>query len=173
MQNNIKTKKIKKFNVLDVVVILLVILLIATFIYRIYVGVDKVSNQENSKYVMTFECDSEYNSLLDYLQSGEAVYLEYDGVFLGRLYADDESTKEAVYEIIDESANAGTGSSTSIEYRKIKIGGQLKLNVDAVKVKNGSYYVIGDTNITKGSVLNVYTDKAEFTITVIDISHVK
>ena len=40
MKNGNKSDVIRRFNVFDLIVILLVIVLIASFIYRIYVGAD-------------------------------------------------------------------------------------------------------------------------------------
>lgn len=168
-------KTIRRFNVFDIIVILLVVVLIASFVYRIYVGVDKTSGQSRSKYAISFECDSEYNSLLKYVKEGDAIYFEHDGVLLGYVYAKDDSENGAIYEIIDNTAN-GSGSTGGaepndavVEYEKVRIGGFIKLNVDAVKSKNGNHYTIGDTNISNGSVISVYTEKTTFTLTVKDI----
>ena len=171
-----KAKTIRRFNVFDVIVILLVIVLIASFVYRIYVGVDKIPGQSSrAKYAISFECDAEYNSLLEYIQAGDAVYFDHDGTLLGYLYARDDNEGGAVYEITGttpdtvESAEDVEADDTVVEYEKIKIGGSIKLNVDTVKAKNGNHYVIGDTNISNGSVIKVYTEKATFTITVKDV----
>lgn len=188
-----KNTSAKRFNVFDVVILLLVIALIVTFIYRIYVGVDKISGNSEAKYVMSFECDAEYANILKYLKDSDAVYFEFDGTLLGYLYAGDEDEHGAVFQIVDdiptfangsESSTDGTESGTesaptdntvdlSIQknkYEIIKIGGQISLNSETVKVKNGGYYVIGDINVTEGSVINVYTETAEFTIMVKNIS---
>ena len=44
------------------------------------------------------------------------------------------------------------------------------MNSETVKVKSGNYYSIGDTNFTVGSVIEVYTDDAIFTLKVAKIS---
>ena len=175
MKNDNKTKAIRKFNVFDIIVILLIIVLIASFVYRIYVGVDKISSQSRAKYAISFECDSEYNSLLKYIKEGDAVYFEHDGTLLGYIYTKDDSENGPIYELVDDNLNSDestekTESDTSIvEYEKIQLGGFIKLNVDTVKAKNANHYVIADTNVSKGSVINVYTEKATFTITVKNI----
>ena len=175
MQKGNNTKAIRKFNVFDIIVILLVIVLIASFVYRIYMGVDKISGQSRAKYAISFECDSEYSSLLKYIQEGDAVYFEHDGVLLGYIYAKDDSDDGAVYQVVDKTRNAEDSvesvesDDTVVEYEKITIGGFIKLNVDTVKAKSGSHYVIGDTNISNGSVIRVYTEIATFTITVKDV----
>lgn len=183
MSNTNKTQK--RMNLFDVVVILLVLCLIATLVYRIYVGIDKISGQANSEYIVEFECDSEYNSLLEYVREGDAVYLASNGDLLGYIYAPGDD-HDAFYEIVDdiptfakdaaeEETDLDEGAPfvlPSYEYDIIKIGGKIRLNSDAFKVKNGGYYVVGNVNITKGSIINVYTETAEFTLTVKDISTV-
>lgn len=101
-----KEKKDKKgLNIFDAVVILLVVCLLGTLGYRLYSGIGKdASGISNAKYVMTFECDEEYNSLLRYLENGDAVYLASGGELLGYLYAGAEHERGAIYEILDENA---------------------------------------------------------------------
>ncbi len=183
MKNDNKSDVIRRFNVFDLIVILLVIVLIASFVYRIYVGVDKVSDKAVGRYAINFESDSEYNSLLKYVKEGDAVYFEHSGVLLGYLYAGEDDENGAIYELIDDIPTFAEKESTDTaeeaenvelvaagaEYKKIKIAGQIRLNVDTVKIKNAGHYVIGDTNICEGSVINVYTEKARFTLTVKDI----
>ena len=182
---------VKKFNVFDVVVILLVISLIATFVYKIWVGAEKVSRRIESQYIISFECDSSYNSALKYLKDGDAVYFASNGTLLGYLSSDEENDNAAIFEIIDDiptfadEAN-GTSSpdgesdlpvanelSVYNGYKTIKMGGQIAMNVDTVKVKIGGYYTIDDMNVTEGSVIKVYTDTVEFTITVKSIQRME
>ena len=181
---------IKKFNVFDIVVILLVISLIATFVYKIYVGADKISRGVASQYIISFECDSSYNSALKYLKEGDAVYFA-NGTLLGYLSPDEENDNEAIFEIIDDIptfADEGNGTSSpdgesdlpSVSelsvysgYKTIKMGGQIAMNVDTAKVKTGGYYSVDDMNITEGSIIKVYTDTVEFTITVKSIQRME
>ena len=190
MANTNKSRK--KMNLFDVVVILLVLSLIATMIYRIYSGIEIGSVGADSEYVVEFECDSEYSSLLDYVSKGDSVYFVSNGDLLGYIYASDNDEYGAFYEIIDDiptyadetadsdSTVAETEETASEEfadyvaskrsYDIVKIGGKIRLSSDAFKVKTGGYYTVGDINITKGSVISVYTENAEFTITVKDIT---
>ncbi len=165
-----QAKKAKlRLNVIDVMIILLVVALIATVVYRVYTGVTEKTTNKGSKYTVTFECDSEYKSMLKYLASGQAVYFESDGRLLG--YLDDPNTDDsvgAVYEHEPISATVGTG-----EYKKTSMRGQLRLNPEAVKVKTGGYYAIGERNITEGSKIDVYTNETCFTLTVLSISAIE
>lgn len=187
-----KEKRKIRINIFDVVVILLVLALVVTLVLRIYSGANKLTRQADASYVMEFECESEYNSLLTYVNSGDAVYFESNGYLLGYLYADENSEHGVMYEIIDDiptfadeavSTDEKSEETTEFDvdgvdesavfipsYDKIRIGGALTLNSDAIKVKNGGYYTIGEINVTEGSVINVYTDTVEFTLKVINIS---
>ena len=59
-----KKRDRKKLNPFDVVVVLLILCLVGTLGYRVYEGVANPSFQKDSKYVVTFECDEEYNSVI-------------------------------------------------------------------------------------------------------------
>jgi hypothetical protein len=203
-------KKKKGINAFDAVVILLLLCLFATFAYRIYTGFGESDDGvAGSKYVMEFQCDKEYNSILRYLEGGDAVYFASDGKLLGYLYVGSEYENGAIYEIADVGARAALPETPSEEqtemtletvgaedgaveiesgandgyylptptlpaadqfYHLVRLGGQLALNSETVKVKNGNYYSIGDTNFTVGSVIEVYTDDAVFTLKVAKIS---
>lgn len=216
-------KERKKINPFDVIVIILIVCLLFAFAYRIYTGVADEAHRNEIKYVMEFECEEEYDSLLNHLAEGDAVYFAADGKLLGYLYAGEDSEKGAVYGIISDiptfagdgeldipQLNAGeneTGTSetdteaesesssesesvsdvTDTEddgsakvqndaealYKKIKLGGTIRLNIETVRVKSGNYYSIEDTNFVEGSVIEVYTDKAVFTLKVVNITIVE
>lgn len=165
-------KSKKRLNVIDVLIILLVVALIATVAYRIYAGVSEKRSSLQSRYFITFECDSEYNSMLKYLTGGKAVYFCSNGELLGYLYdADKEDGIDAVYEIKSgDSSNAELSDETMYTYRKVRLAGWIKLDSEAVKVRNGGYISINGSNITEGSVISVFTDETEFTLKVIGIS---
>ena len=189
---SVKEKKKIHINIFDVVVILLVVALLVTLIFRIYSGANKFSRKAEATYVLEFECDSEYNSLLNYVNEGDAVYFVSNGDVLGYLYADENGEIGVMYEILDDiialaeetvpndnepEENIGIevegveeSAAVNSSYRKIKIGGRLTLSSEAVKVKTGGYYTVGDINVTEGSIINVYTDTTEFTLKVISIS---
>lgn len=191
MKKNTARKTPRKINVFDVVIILLIVLLIGTLIYRIYISNDKESTQSGTKYVIYFECDNVYNSLISYLEEDEAVYLQ-SGELLGYFYCKDGDEKGAVYELVDdiptyaeeldksseESIQIKNDDNISVDeasnitntnYRMIKIGGNIRLSYEAVRVQKGNYFSIGNTNITEGSTVKVFTDDAEFILTVKDI----
>lgn len=174
-----KKKDRKKINPFDVVVVLLILCLVGTLGYRVYQGVADPSFQKDSKYVVTFECDEEYRSVVKYLENNEAVYFSANGELFGNLYAE-KAGSDLISEITeaddtkdtDADKNDGDESveDTSYLYEKVKFAGKLKLNADAVFVSGGNYYTIGEMNFTKGSVIEVYTEDAVFTIMVTGIS---
>ncbi|MBE6583436.1 MAG: DUF4330 family protein [Ruminococcaceae bacterium] len=160
-----KTKKKKvRLNVIDVLIILLVIALIATVVYRVYTGINNKTSPVSSKYVITFECDDAYDSMLQYLDKGTAVYFADSGKLLGHMYAP-EANGEAVY-VIDKDAEDPSKSANKLSYTKVTMRGYITMSSETVKVKSAGYYSIGETNVSVGSRINVYTNDAVFTLTV-------
>jgi hypothetical protein len=159
----------KKVNPFDVVVILLVICLIASFGYRVYVGIADETAKNVSEYVLEFESES-CRSILAYLSSGTAVYLSSNGEIIGYFYADAEDKQGPVYQLPDQNVGdeaLATGENNSFsEYANVRFGGKIRLSTNAVRVKTGDYFTVGGINLTAGSVVEVYTEKAVFTITV-------
>ncbi len=177
-----KTKERKKINAFDVVVILLLVCLAATFGYRIYAGIDADNPNNNVvKYIVEFECDDEYDSLLAYLDTGDAVYFGENKLF-GFLYTEDGSEEGPLSVISDntdygavytlEGISAANASSFQKVYNRVKLTGKLSLNSEATRIRAGDYYSVGGRNIREGSEIEVYTDTAEFTLTVTRITAV-
>ncbi len=156
-------KKKVKLNVIDVLIIFLVIALVGTISYRVYMGISNKTSASRSQFVITFECNEEYNSMIKYLTDGKAVYFSDSGKLLGHMYAPDE--KGASYIIENETAG-GDIASSSFSYDTVPLRGFIKMSSETVKASVGSYYSIGDTNLSVGSRVEVYTNEAEFTLTV-------
>ncbi len=164
-------KNTRKINVIDVIVILLVLALIATAVYKVYSEISNNPSNKQSNYVLTFECDSEYRGIIEYLKSGDAVYFSTNGPLLGYLYDASGDGVDAVYEIevtgeAESESEAETRRADNDPYTKVAIGGMIMLASNAVKAKNSGYYTIEERNISEGSTLEVYTEKAVFTLTV-------
>lgn len=174
-----------RINAFDILVILLVLCLIGTVAYRVYEGVAKDRVDSTSKYVLEFECEN-YDSLAKYLASGEEVYLSSNGALLGEIYRG-RTDFQAIYvetsaeetTVSDETTDIIIGGSndeeteTGMSYKPAKITGKLRLNVSVTASSEGSYYTLGDVNFSKGSVINVYTEDTEFTITITNITTVR
>ena len=169
IMSNKKIKKIKaKINAFDVFVILLVLCLIATAVYKLY-GSASISGGENTDVAVKFKCDGEYDAILDYLAEGDAVYLE-SGEILGHISK--SSDKKALFDITykaDEDGMTKEETEAGNMYKMIAFVGEIKLSNGATKSGRGSYYVIGEDNVTVGGKLTVHTKNCEFTITVTDI----
>ncbi len=166
----------KRVNVIDVVIIILVMALVATGVYRIYTEVTKNVSSKRSSCTMTFECDVAYDNILNYLNEGDAVYFSSDGTLLGYLYDPSKDDGEgAVYRIADPvlANSSGETSNTVQSDRNVKIRGTLMLNDDLIKSQNGSYYVLNGNNITIGSTIEVYTEKAVMKLTVKSLAEPK
>lgn len=176
MAKNANKKRDKKITAFDVVIVLLIIGLLATFGYRVYDGIADPGVNKNSKYVVSFVCDDEYNSVAKYLEDGESVYIASTGELLGTLYA--KKSGEPVITVSGGSADIGNGDEGSDEtdvviYEKVTFSGNLKLNPDAIAVSAGSYYTVGGINIAKGSVIKVYTEDAVFMLKVDSITPIQ
>ncbi len=161
-------KKVRrKINVVDVIIILLVLALIGTAVYKIVSELSKSPSAKHSKYIVTFECDEEYNSLIKHLKAGDAVYFSANGTLIGYIYDAPGDEKGAVYELTNGEETLNADESV---YAKVRLGGMMRLASNAVKVKNGEYYTIENVTLSKGSKIKVYTEKAVFTLTVKDVS---
>lgn len=182
-------KKIKlKLNAFDIFVFLLVLCLIASVGYKIYASLTEEKNSKNASIYLHYECDGEYNSVMRYLNDGDALYLESgellgyitqvgnDGMFT--LVTSDTVTEETITEVPSEAVNGDMqAENTEIikegyTYESVKFKGVLKLNGNAIKSNKGSYYKIGDRLISVGGVLLVHTEKTEFSITVSELSEI-
>ncbi len=183
---NKKEKKIKKeskkakkrVNPFDVIIVLLILCLIGTLAYRVYDGVTVKNSKKDSKYVMSFECEGVYSSLVSYLKSNTAVYLS-DGELLGYVYTGkggvdpvrivERMTEPEIKDVTETGGAENRATDVSYAYEKVKISGKIKLNSGTVKIQNGGYYSVGESNFAVGSVVEVHTEKAVFTLKVISI----
>ena len=170
-KKNEKRRERRRINAFDVVIVLLILCLIATFAYRVYDGIADPTMKKDPKYVLTFECDEEYISLTKYLENGEAVYFESNGELLGHLYSD--AADASVLSVVNGAEETESGESTEYVYERVKLSGMLKLNADAAPVADGIYYTVGETNIAKGSTVNVYTSDTVFTLKVVSITEIR
>lgn len=160
-----KGKERKKINPFDVVVILLVVCLLISFGYKIYAGFAGEVTANVSEYILEFEGES-CRSIFDYLGSGEAVYLSAGGELIGYFYAEEDDSNGHVYLLSDPLDEEQIAAEEENPYETVRFGGKIRLSANAVRVKNGDYFTLGDINLTKGSVIEVYTEKAAFTIMV-------
>lgn len=176
------SKTRKKINPFDVIIVLLLLCLLGTLAYRVYDGVTVKNSKKDSKYVMTFECEGVYSSLVDsrYLLNNTAVYLS-DGDLLGYIYTGkngeaqvsiiermtEEASETEDLESVDNATEKET--DTSYVYEKVKIRGKIRLNSRTVKVNNGGYYSVDDMDFAVGSVFEVHTEMAVFTLKVVSV----
>lgn len=178
-------KKQFSFNVFDVFIILLAVALIATVVYNVLQNSYKTATEDNPRYVMEFECESEYDSLAKYIKEGDEVYIKSNGELIGYIRKSDmmstdaivvvdKGTQDSTEEPTDEPAQNVSGKAEYDDlYKKVTFSGEMKLNGNTQKSRDGSYYSIEDFNITVGSKIEVYTDNAQFTITVKAINDIK
>lgn len=174
-----------RINPFDVIIIILILCLLGTLGFRIYDGVSTENVNRESKYFITFTCDDVYSSLADYLTEDAAVYFE-DGTLLGYIYygKDDAYAVELITlgsssdeTEAEEGAGAETEGSEATEstpaYQKVSLSCAIRLNHETDVVDGGACYSIGYRNISVGSTVKVYTDKAVFTLLVRSIETIK
>ena len=75
--------------------------------------------------------------------------------------------------VVNGAEETESGESTEYVYERVKLSGMLKLNADAAPVADGIYYTVGETNIAKGSTVNVYTSDTVFTLKVVSITEIR
>lgn len=165
-----KTSKAKRrFNVIDVLIIMLILALLATVGYRVYAQISENGEGEKSDFVIVFESDAEYRSMMKTIKNGDEVYFCSDGVLMGYVYDKKNDGKAVIYEL---GLADGEVADTAL-YDKVSFGGMIALSAQADDVKGNDYLVIGDRNISVGSKIEVYTEKSTFTITVKSIGKLK
>ena len=165
MENNKKNRT--KINAFDIFLILLVLCLIATLVFRIFNGISSDKNSYDNEYILSFTCEGEYDSILDYVKSGDAVYLP-SGELLGYITFSDENKTGFPLEIINDNEY----SNNSADFNFVKFSGVLKMNGNAQKIDKGNYYLIGDDKITEGATITVHTMSVEFTVSVTNIEKI-
>lgn len=177
MSDTRKKKRIS-FNVFDVFIILLIVVLIGTVVYKVMYSSSDNIIKDKSKYMLVFECEEEYNSLSKYIKDGDEVYIKSNGKLIGYIRDDNIISATAIDEVVDDtekdtSASGAVGDEEYDElYRNVKFTGKIKLNGNTQKSRDGSYYLLDDFNITVGSKIEVYTDNAQFTVIVKEISNI-
>ena len=158
-ENKIK----KRVNPFDVVIVLLVLCLVATFVYRIYTGVANKGGDSNlSNYVLTFRCEGTVDSVNDYFDEGEAVYLSVNGELLGYV-----SSKMTVEEVTSEGEEADT---STFPYKTVNITCEIRLSRDVNVHNNGVYYSAGSVNFAPGSTIQIYTEEVALNVVVESVS---
>ena len=164
MREKTKNKKFS-FNAFDVFVLLIVAVLIGTIIYRAYGEISRSAKKDNGVFVLEFVCESEYDSISDYVNEGDEVYAKESGILIG--YMRRTIGSQALYRL----DGAETEGESDSGYEAVRLGGALNLNGNAEKSSSGEFYVIDGINITVGATIEVYTDTAEFTISVKKIAN--
>ncbi len=157
--------KNKRFNSIDVFIILLIVLCIAAIYFRgtvaSWIGVEK----ELDEYKITFEVKQIKSTSDKYLITGNDVYMANGGL-LGKL-SEKSSLPSKVF-VKDQN-----GKQVEVSYPKdtyIDVTGSLTCK--GITNDDG-FYLNGTYSISPGTVLNVYTDMLDFTITVTDIAKIQ
>lgn len=155
----------KKFNSIDVFIILLIVLCIAAIYFRgtvaSWIGVEK----ELYEYKITFYVKQIRSTSDKYLITGNDIYMSNGGL-LGKL--SEKSSLPAKTFVNDQS-----GKTVEVSYPKdtyIDVTGSLTCKGI---MNDDGFYLNGIYSISPGTVLNVYTDMLDFTITVTEIARIQ
>jgi len=167
-----------KINAFDVFVIILVLCLVGTFSYKFYKKVNIDSHEQGKEYILSFECDGVYNSISKYIDAGTSVYLSSTGELLGNVWREEKSTAPALSEVTLTSPDfenktnevESAEEETKFEYSTAKYTGRISLNKNVYKSADGDFFVLGETNLTVGGTLKIYTNTAELEIVITDIA---
>lgn len=93
------------------------------------------------------------------------------------IYNNELTGEDNTYGASNIQDNYGPGVDNMNEnesiYTIVKLSGSISLNGNIKKSANGNYYVLGSDNLTVGGRLTVYTDNAEFVITITEIDEKK
>ena len=168
MEKNKKNRV--KINAFDVFLILLVFSLIVSLAYKIYDGAAADKNSYDNDYVLTFSCDGEYDSIIKYVKSGDAIYLP-SGELLGYITVSDDNKSGAPLVVTSQNNDEAVDADKK-QFSFVSFEGTLKMNGNAKKVDKGNYFLIGDDKITEGAKITVHTITAEFTVSVVKIAKI-
>ena len=142
-----------KFNIIDVIIIVTVLLIIGVSVFR---AVNKSHNDEYAKKdnitytVIINELDSDY---IGSIASGDALYIAQKGVFCGTV---SDIKTEYAYDTVKVYGEDGTPSSKKV--------------INPSNITDSMLYTGQNTYISKGQMVEFYTDTFTFSGIVADFS---
>jgi len=154
-----------KFNIIDVIIIVTVLLIIGVSVFR---AVNKSHNDEYAKKdnitytVIINELDSDY---IGSIASGDALYIAQKGVFCGTV---SDIKTEYAYDTVKVYGEDGTPSSKKV-INPSKINVILNADISA-NITDSMLYTGQNTYISKGQMVEFYTDTFTFSGIVADFS---
>ena len=164
VNQNSEKKLGRRFNIIDVFLIVLVVLCVLGIYFRAEIAERIGLEKDLEEYKVSFKISEIRYTSAEYLQSGNAVYLDSGNILFGKI---DGKCQERPAEVYIEGAD---GAPTKVIYPKdtyIDVFGTLKC---AGLMKEDGFYLNGTYSLAPGSTVKVRTEMLNFTIIITDIS---
>lgn len=173
MKTEVKnTKRVVRGNLLDLVIILLLMAAIFSVVYRYYMSDQGTTDDELRQASVTFRVESTLPALASALTHADPIYSAIDGEQIGTLVRHPMATTAPV---ISETANIlveqGDGQYVRVDYPngdRVDVEGVMDCR--GTVTDSGVFVLNGETEISPGQVLNVYTEKTAFSLLIVDIT---
>lgn len=159
MDKKTAVKEKTRLNVFDVLIIFVVVACVAAIGVRIYFTSHASNNDESV--MITYEVYGISEENADEFAQGKKIYLQSGGAEVGMINSVEKAP--ARIEAIKDSGDITVVGDPYL----ITVTGKMTLYG---KTSDGGFFVDGNTMISLGSSLSVYTDRNMFTLTVIEIS---
>lgn len=165
-----KTKAEKKntphFNVLDAMIIILVVAAVVGIYFR-YNIIDFLTNDKNNdEYVISFSVENVRYTTPNYISVEDTVYFKSNGDVLGKIISESEKNpveRSAAYETFVKS-NGEMVKGYYPEESRVNFSGRL-LCEGSYSSETG-FCLDGSTYIAPGQMIEVYTERVSFVLSV-------
>lgn len=173
MKTEEKSKKrvLRRGNVLDFAIVLLLIAAVATIGYRYYRSNGAAGEENFKQVVIVYEVEQAPATMAQAVKPVQEIYLQNTKTLLGTALdisvQQEDDTVFEVTKILGESVDED-GNPIEVEMPYVDLVGGVWCagTVD----ENGTFFLDGNTPITPGQRITVYTETVEFTLTVVTIS---
>ncbi|MBR6049613.1 MAG: DUF4330 family protein [Clostridia bacterium] len=159
MDKRSSPKEKKRLNIFDVLIIVVVIACVAAIGVRVYFTTHAQTDDESA--VITYEVYGISEENAAEFAQGKKIYLQSNGAEIGMINTVVRSASRV--EAIEDD-----GSITVVgDPYLITVTGRMTLYG---KTSEGGFFIGGQTPISLGSSLSVYTDRNMFTLTVVEMT---
>ena len=161
MDKKANAKEKTRLNIFDVLIIFVVVACVAAIGIRIYFTSHASNNDQTV--TITYEVYGISEENANEFAQGKKIYLQSNGAEIGMINTAQKAP--ARIEAIEDSGDIAVVGDPYL----ITVTGKMTLYG---KSSDGGFAVNGNTMISLGSSLSVYTDRNMFTLTVIEISQI-
>ena len=166
------TRRAVKGNLLDLVIILLLLAAVFSVGYRYYTSSQGASESELKQASVVFRVENTLPALATTLTHADPIYSESNDEQIGTLVRHPEAVNSFVLSTA-ASLLLETGDGTYVRVddpsgTRVDIEGVMGCR--GVMSENGIFLLNGVTEISPGQMLYVYTEKAAFSLLIVDIT---